>query len=141
MRTPAPPLDLFVLANRLASELEQPPGSEEDEDRWYGTLEIHLLAARSLLERHKVDCLDPNSAREVLWDAPRVAPLLARLQRDCTQLAELTEAALGEVSSPTRNRGAVVHAVGELVRRINLHRVHEHEVYHEAFGVDIGGPG
>jgi hypothetical protein len=138
---PSTTLDLFSAAHRLAECAGGVPITPEGRDRWFEEVEIHLLAIRALLDVHTDECAADDASRVLLWDAPRVAPMLHRLQRDCRLLQTLTTAALAAVRSPERTVAHVRHTAAALTRRIGVHRSWQDGVYHEAFAVDIGGPG
>jgi hypothetical protein len=140
--SPSPPsLDLFTASQRLAEHLAQQPVTDEGLERWFETVEIHLLAVRVLIETHTHDWNADPCRRELLWDAPRIAPLLRRMSRDCRRLEDLTTFALAAVRAKDRRASEVRHVGGELTRRIALLRSRLDGIYHEAFAVDIGGPG
>jgi hypothetical protein len=107
--SPSPPnLDLFTASQRLAEHLAQQPVTDEGLERWFETVEIHLLAVRVLIETHTHDWNTDPCRRELLWDAPRIAPLLRRMSRDCRRPGgpDDLRARSGAGRGPAGERGA-----------------------------------
>lgn len=129
-------LDLFIVADRLREHLSD----QADPDTWATRVEIHLLAFRSLLDCH-IQSIDDDLYHEAVRQSPRIRTKLARLTAECAKLDELATMALAKLHSPTGGIGGVVDAVGALVRMVSMHEHHSVELDHEAFAVDIGGPG
>ena len=130
-------LDLYAVADRLEAATE----AFEDTDEWYTGVEIHLLAYRSLVATHTATCSEDDLYHDVVERSPRVAPIVDRLRVECAKLDELAAFGLAALHAPNRSAGEVSARLRDLLRLTNRHRSRSIEVVHEAYAVDLGGPG
>lgn len=130
-------LDLFHVADRLDESISRAANSDD----WYTGVEIHLLAYRSLLQLHTDECSEDELYHDAIAAAPRVTSIVDRLRVECTELDQLAAHTLAALHAPNRTTGDVSARLRELLMLTNRHRSRAIALMHEAYAVDIGGPG
>ncbi len=125
--------------DRIELHLAEPePGA-----LWWVELVAYLDGLDDALAMHRADVEGPGGLHaQVLTDAPRVAPAVARLEIEHDRLADqIREARLrvGAISGDPDGVGEAVAATRELVQRLRRHQSDADDVVHEAYRVDIGG--
>lgn len=125
--------------DRLDVHLTEPePGA-----LWWVELVAYLDRLDDELAIHRADVEGPGGLHaQVLTDAPRVAPAVARLEIEHDRLAtQIREVRLrvGGMSGDPEGVDEAIGATRELVRRLRRHQSDADDLVHEAYRVDIGG--
>ena len=125
--------------DRIEVHLSEPdPGA-----LWWVELVGHLDRLDDALAMHRADVEGPGGLHaQVLSDAPRVAPAVARLEIEHDRLADqIREARLrvGAISGDPEGVDEAITATRELVQRLRRHQSDADDLVHEAYRVDIGG--
>lgn len=125
--------------DRIDVHLSEPePGA-----LWWVELVSYLDRLDDALATHRADVEGPGGLHaQVLNDAPRVAPAVARLEIEHDRLADqIREVRLrvGVISGDPEGVPEAVEATRQLVLRLRRHQVEAEDLVHEAYRVDIGG--
>lgn len=125
--------------DRIEVHLAEPePGA-----LWWVELVAYLDRLDDALALHRADVEGPGGLHaQVLADAPRVAPAVARLEIEHDRLASTirdVRLQVGQMSGDPEGVPVAIGATRELVRRLRQHRSDAEDVVHEAYRVDIGG--
>ncbi|HET6948810.1 MAG TPA: hemerythrin domain-containing protein [Acidimicrobiales bacterium] len=116
------------------------PGREK---KWVREVTSSLDTLSSAFERHVTETESRDGfLQQLVTDAPRLDPAVARLRRDHLEIRLLIEdvqtrargAAPGEDPSPEKLRTAALELLGRLAR----HRQRGADLIYEAYLVDIG---
>lgn len=125
--------------DRIEVHLAEPdPGA-----LWWVELVGYLDRLDDALAVHRADVEGPGGLHaQVLTDAPRVAPAVARLEIEHDHLADrIREVRLrvGAMSGDPEGVDEAIESTRELVARLRSHQTAADDVVHEAYRVDIGG--
>ena len=125
--------------DRLELHLAEPdPGAI-----WWVELAAQLDRLDDAMAVHRADVEGPGGLHaQVLAEAPRVAPTVARLEIEHDRLAvRIRELRLlvGQRSGDPEGVAEVSAEVAELVARLRRHDADADDMVHEAYRVDIGG--
>lgn len=125
--------------DRLEVHLSEPePGAV-----WWVELAGHLDRLDDALALHRADVEGPGGLHaQVLSDAPRVAPAVARLEIEHDRLSVAIRDVRLQVGSISGDPDAVpqaIEATRALVGRLRQHQAEADDLVHEAYRVDIGG--
>ena len=79
---------------------------------------------------------------QVLHDAPRVAPLVARLEIDHDRLSNRIREARSRIGELAGDPAGAAEAIGlarDILERLRCHEEDARDLVHEAYRVDLGG--
>jgi hypothetical protein len=110
---------------------------------WWVELVAYLDRLDDALALHRADVEGPGGLHaQVLADAPRVAPAVARLEIEHDRLSvQIRDARLrvGAIAGDPEAADEAIAITGELVARLRRHQSDADDLVHEAYRVDIGG--
>jgi hypothetical protein len=110
---------------------------------WWVALTQQVDAFDDHLARHRADVEGPGGLHsQVLADAPRMAPEVARLEIEHDRLGDLIRQIrirVGELAGDPASTDEAIALVSDLVQRLRRHDEAAASLLHEAYRVDIGG--
>jgi len=110
---------------------------------WWVTLTQQVDAFDDHLARHRADVEGSGGLHaQVLTDAPRMAPQIARLEIEHDRLGDLIRQIrirVGELAGDPAATDEAIALVSDLVQRLRRHDEAAESLLHEAYRVDIGG--
>jgi hypothetical protein len=139
--TPSGYQPTFSLAelDRLELHLAEP----EQGATWWVELAGHLDRLDDGLALHRADVEGPGGLHaQVLADAPRVAPAVARLEIEHDRLSsQIRDVRLrvGAISGDPEAVPEAIESTRDLLARLRRHQSDADDLVHEAYRVDIGG--
>ncbi len=133
--------DLGCACERLAELLVPESERTTVEHRWFEEVEALVVDLRRALGCHTASVVEHGIYDEAIVATPRVAGLVRRFAVECRRMEEMATSTLDTVRQPDRTAAGVEAALEALLRLVDRHASHAIQIDHEAYCVDIGGPG